>query len=150
MRFSCSVSGINWGTGLGLLYGSNATKVKYASLLSYWYCCKRSSPQTCKCISIEVVKALETFASICTTLPSLIGVLKLRLSTLAVILGKLQCFPAAMPAAISIQYISLPPIKFPKVLVSFGSTISFIIIKLSLAFFSFIPLICAKVLVCIF
>ena len=83
------------------------------------------------CISIEVLKARETFASMCTTLPNLMGFLKLRLSTLAVILGKLQCLPAAMPAAMSIQYINRPPIRLPKVLVSFGSTISFIMVKLS-------------------
>src|SRR5690242_13122827 len=36
-RFSSSVSGINSGTLRGLPFGSSATKVKYASLLSYLY-----------------------------------------------------------------------------------------------------------------
>lgn len=66
---------------------------------------------------MDVLKALQTLASIRTTLPSLMGVLKLKLSTEAVIPGKLECLPAAMPAAISIQYINRPPIRFPKVLV---------------------------------
>ena len=35
--YSGSVSGITLGTGLGLLFGSSATNVKYASLLSYLY-----------------------------------------------------------------------------------------------------------------
>ena len=85
---------------------------------------------------MEVVKALHTCASICTMFPSLMGFLKLKLSTEAVMLGRLQCLPAAIPDAISIQYMSLPPIKLPKVLVSFGRTSSFITIKLSLAFFA--------------
>src|SRR4051812_23338105 len=67
--------------------------------------------------------------------PSLIGFLKERLSTEAVMLGALQCLPAAIAAAISIQYINLPPIKLPKTFVSFGKTSSFITVKLSLAFF---------------
>jgi hypothetical protein len=60
--------------------------------------------------------------------------LKLRLSTLAVIHGKLQCLAAAILAAISIQYMRRPPMRLPKVLVSLGRTNSFIIIKLALAF----------------
>ena len=43
---------------------------------------------------------------------------------------------AAIAAQISIQYINLPPIRLPKTLVSLGSTSSFMIVKLSEAFFS--------------
>src|SRR3954447_5748297 len=93
---------------------------------------------------MEVLKALVTLASICTTLPNLIGVLKLMLSTLTVMLGELQCFVAVIAAAISIQYIRRPPIRFPNTLVSFGSTISFITVKLSLAFLLSIFSICSK------
>ena len=82
-----------------------------------------------------MVNALETCASIWTTLPNLMGFLNDKLSTEAVILGALQCLPAEMAAAISIQYINLPPIKLPKTLVSLGKTNSVIIVKLSFAFF---------------
>src|SRR5678816_4305098 len=85
---------------------------------------------------IDVLKALETFASICTTFPILIGASNEILSTEAVTTGAPQCFIAARAAAISIQYIRRPPIKFPKVLVSFGNTISVIITRLSAAFFA--------------
>src|SRR6185503_17408249 len=79
--------------------------------------------------------ALETIASICTTLPNLIGASKEILSTEAVTTGAPQCFIAESAAAISIQYINLPPIKFPKVLVSFGKTNSVMITWLSATFF---------------
>ncbi len=68
------------------------------------------------------------------------------LSTDAVTTGALECFWAAIAAAISIQYINRPPIKLPKVFVSFGKTISVIIVKLSMAFFPLIFLIWAKVM----
>src|SRR3954467_8652914 len=93
---------------------------------------------------MEVLKARVTFASICTTLPNLIGVLKLMLSTLAVMLAELQCLVDAIAAAISIQYISRPPIRLPKTLVSLGNTISFITVKLSIAFLLSITLIYSK------
>src|SRR6187455_1019677 len=93
-----------------------------------------SSPQTARCTSMEVLKALETFASICTTFPILIGASKEILSTEAVTTGAPQCFVAARAAAISIQYIRRPPIKFPKVFVSLGNTNSVIITRLSAAF----------------
>src|SRR5215510_3329609 len=67
----------------------------------------------------------------CTVLPSLIGLSKEMLSTEAVTTGALQCFCADIAAAISIQYINLPPIRFPYTLVSFGRTISVIIVLLS-------------------
>src|SRR2546423_9837887 len=76
---------------------------------------------------MEVVKALETLASICTTFPSLMGASKEILSTEAVTTGEPQCFMAASAAAISIQYINRPPIRLPKVLVSFGNTSSVMI-----------------------
>src|SRR5689334_36355 len=82
-----------------------------------------------------VLKALETFASICTTFPSLIGASNEILSTDAVTTGAPQCFIAASAAAISIQYISRPPIKFPKVFVSFGRTNSVMVTDDSFAFF---------------
>src|SRR6185295_8265264 len=87
---------------------------------------------------MEVLKALETFASICTTFPILIGASKEILSTEAVTTGAPQCFIAASAAAISIQYINLPPIKLPNVFVSFGNTSSVIITNDSFAVFAFI------------
>src|SRR6185369_11809334 len=95
---------------------------------------------------MEVLKALETFASICTTFPILIGASKEILSTEAVTTGAPQCFMAASAAAISIQYISRPPIRFPKVLVSFGNTNSVIITRLSAALFVSMKKICTKLL----
>ncbi len=62
------------------------------------------------------------------------GDLKLKLSTEAVIQAELQCLAAAKYAAISIQYINLPPIKSPKVLVSLGKTNSFMVVNESFAF----------------
>src|SRR5258706_15454697 len=70
----------------------------------------------------------------CTTFPNLIGLVNEILSTEAVTTGELQCFAADNAAAISIQYINRPPIKLPNVLVSLGSTISVIMIRLSAAF----------------
>src|SRR6476619_3735907 len=93
---------------------------------------------------MEVLKARVTLASICTTLPNLIGVLKLMLSTLAVILAELQCLLDVIAAAISIQYIRRPPMRLPYTFVSFGSTISFITVKLSIAFLLSIVSICGK------
>jgi hypothetical protein len=58
------------------------------------------------------------------------------LSTDAVTTIELQCFWAAMPAAMSIQYIKRPPINPPKKLVSLGSTNSVMIVKLSPGDFS--------------
>src|SRR5258706_11824710 len=95
-----------------------------------------SSPQTLKCTSIDELKDLETFASICTTLPSLIGASKEILSTEAVTTGTAQCFMADSAAAISIQYIRRPPIRLPCVLVSLGNTSSVIMIKLPAGFFA--------------
>jgi len=48
------------------------------------------------------------------------------LSTEAVTVGEAQCLSAASAAAISIQYISLPPIRLPKTFVSLGNTSSVI------------------------
>src|SRR5688572_12842828 len=84
---------------------------------------------------MEVVKARETLASICTTFPSLIGFSKDILSTDAVTTGAPQCFIAASAAAMSIQYMSRPPIRLPNVLVSFGKTSSVITTKDSDGFF---------------
>ena len=64
------------------------------------------------------------FASIVTTLPLGIGLLKLTLFTDAVTEVLFECLCAAIAAIISIQYINLPPIKLSKLLVSFGRTIS--------------------------
>jgi hypothetical protein len=75
----------------------------------------------------------------------LIGLSKEILSTEAVTTGALQCFWAAIAAAISIQYINLPPIKFPKTFVSFGRTISVIIVRLSEDFLDSIEEIFAKI-----
>src|ERR1044071_3656477 len=85
---------------------------------------------------MEVLNERETLASICTTLPSLMGFSKEILSTEAVTTGAPQCFIAASAEAISIQYINLPPIRFPNVFVSFGNTNSVIITNDSLAFLS--------------
>src|ERR1700754_5059372 len=74
--------------------------------------------------SMELLKARLTLASICTTLPSLMGFSKEILSTDAVTTGAPQCFIAASAAAISIQYINRPPIRLPKVFVSLGRTSS--------------------------
>src|SRR5204862_7188510 len=80
---------------------------------------------------MEVLKARVTFASIWTVFPSLIGLSNEILSTETVTTAELQCFCAAIAAAISIQYIRRPPIKLPNTLVSFGRTISVIIVRLS-------------------
>src|SRR6476469_8164549 len=81
----------------------------------------------------------------CTVLPSFIGFSKEILSTEAVTTGALQWRCAAMAAAISIQYISRPPISLPKTLVSFGKTISVIIVTLSEDVLVCIEKICGKV-----
>src|SRR5687767_7209421 len=83
---------------------------------------------------MEVLKALDTFASMWTAFPSFIGFSKEILSTEAVTTGALQCFCADRAAAISIQYIRRPPIRLPNILVSLGKTTSVIIIKLPDAF----------------
>src|ERR1700754_1717873 len=88
------------------------------------------------CTSIELLKARLTLASMCTTFPNLIGFSKEMLSTEAVTTGALQCFPAESAAAISIQYMSRPPIRLPNTLVSLGSTSSVITISDSLAVFA--------------
>src|SRR6185312_2548797 len=56
------------------------------------------------------------------------GFSKEILSTEAVTTIPPQCFVAHRAAAISIQYINLPPIRLPNTLVSFGSTSSVIMI----------------------
>src|SRR5580704_17097755 len=86
---------------------------------------------------MEVLKARLTFASMCTTLPSLMGFSKEILSTEAVTTGELQCLPAARAAAISIQYMRRPPIRLPNTLVSLGRTSSVIMISDSFAVFAF-------------
>src|SRR6185312_2247238 len=73
-----------------------------------------------------------------TTFPSLMGFVNEILSTEAVTTGALQCLLPASAAAISIQYINLPPIKFSNKLVSFGNTSSVITTKLSDGFFTII------------
>src|ERR1700761_8822672 len=85
---------------------------------------------------MEVLKARLTLASIWTTLPSLMGFSKEILSTEAVTTGALQCFPAESAAAISIQYIRRPPMRFPKTLVSLGRTSSVIMMMDSFAVFA--------------
>src|ERR1700759_5004711 len=87
---------------------------------------------------MEVLKARLTFASMCTTFPSLIGFSKEILSTDAVTTGALQCLDAARAAAISIQYIRRPPIRLPNRLVSLGRTSSVIMMRDSLAVFALI------------
>src|SRR5579862_3114267 len=106
-----------------------------------------SSPQTFMWTSIDELNARLTFASICTTFPSLIGFSNEILSTDAVTTGALQCRPAANAAAISIQYINLPPIRSPWTFVSFGSTNSVIIVCDSFAVFGlrFIPKVCTNI-----
>src|SRR5688572_33215119 len=74
------------------------------------------------------------------------GASKEILSTEAVTTGAAQCFIAASAAAISIQYINRPPIRFPKVLVSLGNTNSVITTRLSAAFFASMKKICTKLL----
>src|ERR1700748_2128262 len=86
--------------------------------------------------SMEVLKARLTLASIWTTLPSLIGFSKEILSTEAVTTGALQCFPAERAAAISIQYMSRPPISFPNTFVSLGRTNSVMMMRDSFAVFA--------------
>src|ERR1700722_2161448 len=90
---------------------------------------------------MEVLKALLTFASIWTTLPSLMGFSNEILSTEAVTTGALQCFPAARAAAISIQYINLPPMRLPCTFVSLGKTSSVMMIPDSFGVLAFIKLI---------
>src|ERR1700742_1136470 len=88
------------------------------------------------CTSIELLNARLTLASMCTTLPNLIGFSKEILSTDAVTTGALQCLLAARAEAISIQYMRRPPIRFPNTLVSFGNTNSVITMRDSLAVFA--------------
>ena len=97
-----------------------------------------SSAQTSRKISIEELNDLEIFASIVTTLPLGIGLLKLTLLTDAVTEVLFECLCAATAAIVSIQYNSLPPIKLSKLLVSFGSTISVKIARESLGNLLFI------------
>src|SRR6185312_10640545 len=85
-----------------------------------------------------VLKARVTFAWMCTTFPSLIGLVKEILSTDAVTTGAPQCLLPESAAAMSIQYISRPPIKLSNRLVSLGKTNSVITIKLSEGFLAFI------------
>src|ERR1700761_8285572 len=85
---------------------------------------------------MELLNARLTFASIWTTLPSLMGFSKEILSTEAVTTGALQCLPAARAAAMSIQYIRRPPLRLPNTLVSFGRTSSVMIMRDSLAVFA--------------
>jgi hypothetical protein len=73
------------------------------------------------------------------------GFSKEILSTDAVTTAALQCLCAERAAAISIQYISRPPIRFPKTLVSLGKTNSVMIVMLSVAFLDSIFSICAKI-----
>src|SRR5579859_860433 len=87
---------------------------------------------------MELLNARLTFASMCTTFPSLMGFSKEMLSTEAVTTGALQCLPAARAAAISIQYMRRPPMRLPKTLVSFGKTSSVMMIWDSLAVFALI------------
>src|SRR6516164_4767450 len=85
---------------------------------------------------MEVLNARLTLASMCTTLPSLIGFSKEILSTEAVTTGALQCLPADSAAAISIQYMRRPPMRLPKTFVSLGRTISVMMIRDSFAVFA--------------
>jgi hypothetical protein len=73
-----------------------------------------------------------------TTLPNLTGFSKEILSAEAVTTGQLQCFIDAIAAAISIQCINLPPIKFPRVLVSFGKMSSLMVVSVSFGCFAVI------------
>src|SRR6185312_13545890 len=86
---------------------------------------------------MEVLKARLTLASMWTTLPSFIGFSKEILSTEAVTTGALQCLPAERAAAISIQYMSRPPMRLPNTLVSLGKTNSVMIMRDSFAVFAF-------------
>src|ERR1035438_1738943 len=97
-----------------------------------------SSPQTFRCTSILELKALVTLASMWTTLPSLIGLVKEILSTEAVTTAALQCLVPETAAATSLQYIRRPPMRLPKVLVSLGNTNSVITTRLSEGFFEII------------
>src|SRR4051812_2958876 len=95
------------------------------------------SAHTSSLTSTEVLNERETLASIVITSPSLIECLKETLSTEAVTTMRLQCFCAAMAAAISIQCSKRPPIKLLSVLVSLGNTNSFIMVYDSLGDFPF-------------
>src|ERR1700743_1732346 len=64
------------------------------------------------------------------------GFSKEILSTEAVTTGALQCLPAERAAAISIQYMSRPPIRFPNTLVSLGRTNSVMMMRDSFAVFA--------------
>src|SRR5690606_12059127 len=84
----------------------------------------RSSIQTSRKISIEVLKVLETFASIVTTLPKGILLLNATLFTDAVTQILRECLRAVILAARSIRASNSPPNKLFKGFVSPGSTIS--------------------------
>jgi hypothetical protein len=96
-------------------------------------CLTGFSAKTSICTSMEELKALVTFAFNVTTLPRGIGSLKEILSTDAVTTTLLQCLRAAIAETTSIKYIKRPPIRLLSVLVSFGSTISVIVVNDSLA-----------------
>src|SRR5690554_7688885 len=65
-------------------------------------------------ISIELVNALETLASMVTTLPSAIGLLKNTLFTETVVTCRRQCLLAVIPAIRSILANNSPPNICPK------------------------------------
>src|SRR5690606_22690750 len=90
--------------------------------------------------SIDELNARETSGCIVTTSPSLMERLNETLSTDTVTTGLFECFWAAIAAQISIQYNYRPPIRLPKVLVSLGSTSSFISVYDSFANFLFMRL----------
>src|SRR5687768_1065858 len=79
--------------------------------------------------SIEVLKARVTDAFNVTTLPRRMGCLNEMLSTEAVTTMQLECFCADIAETISIQCMSLPPIRLFSVFVSFGNTSSVMLTK---------------------
>src|SRR5690606_19630181 len=105
---------------------------------------------TTKRTSTDVVKARVTWASILITSPNLMGCLNDTLSTEAVTTMRLQCFWAEIAAAMSIQWSRRPPMRLLSVLVSLGSTNSFMMVCDSRANFSFMLQRCDYFFDCVF
>src|SRR5690554_3542765 len=138
LSFSSSVSGTICGIATGFPISSTATKVYIASLAFNRLPDSRSSIHTSINISIELLNARETFASMVTTLPNGMVLLKATLFTDAVTHILLEWRRAVMLAALSILANNSPPNKLFNGLVSPGSTISVITVMDSAGVFGVI------------
>ena len=121
-----------------------------ASFTLNWSEVLLSSTYTSMKISMLLLKVLETLERSVTMSPNLIGLGNVTLLTAAVTHTRLQRRWADMAAITSIQCNSLPPIKFPSVLVSLGSTISVLMARVDSGVRVFLVMLqfCAKIKPC--